>query len=177
MSCEIRHPKWGSNLARQLEAFNLESTKRRKGLFQGSDTEPTYVRVSADDETRATRFFKHRCGLLRLIVMPQKVLVFFDGHTTSEVRPEDVTFRIAHEELKENNGKPIADVSFSGYGTRYNCRAGQRTHSLVCIFADEKQIGDYVTAAVGKELKGDGLSSADVADAPSLTAALLAASS
>ncbi len=161
---EVQHQRWGSNLANQISGhiwkgkgndgpYNV-TIEEYKGVFGGTKTREKREHVGfawfpADDENKeAKRRFRHRCGLLRIVMTPHSkgplFVVFLDGHVTSNFVSDEMEFRFAPEVLKENDGKPIAEVWFHGKGKRHGPLRNYGTSRIVCIFADKEQMDQYI---------------------------------
>lgn len=157
---QIKHKRWGSNLAVSLFADNAvdygEDGEGNRivtvlGLFGGLKQKKVrvgYIRRAATDDDEVMREFRHRCGLLKIVMAPHRdgpmFVVFLDGHVTSNFVSEEMEFHFAPDELKDNDGEPIADVWFSGKGTRHGPLRGYGTSRIVCTFANKEQMDQYL---------------------------------
>lgn len=160
---EIRHPNWGSNLANQLSAkvwknYGTDGYQYTEVVYttifgnRKTKTKTAYIGhnlYEADDaDEEAKREFKHRCGLLKIVMMPGRngpvFAVFLDGHVVSNFDSGEMEYRFAPEELGENGGKPIAELMFSGKGKRFGPLRQYGTSHIICTFADQKQMNEYL---------------------------------
>ena len=157
---EIKHPVWGSNLANQLSAQKVYDkgedgsgyrTQKVIGWFGREKLENVYVgssHVPPTDNDSTTRYFQHRCGLLKIVMTPGRsgpcFVVFLDGQVTSDFVSSKMEFRFAPEELRMNEGKPIAEIWFFGYGQRYGPFQDYGTSRIICTFADKEQMDQYL---------------------------------
>lgn len=162
---EIKHPVWGSNLSEQVEAlvykglgnrgnynFTTEKYKdffgktkiRGREEFVGSGNV-----VTTDDNEIAKRQYRHRCGLLK-ITMTQlskgtvMFTVFLDGHVVSDFPSNEIEFRLAPDDLKENANRPIAEIWFRGEGKRWGPLNLYVASRIICTFADKEQMEQYL---------------------------------
>lgn len=153
---EIRHWRWGSNLANQLSAdvasdygedgsgYKTVTVQRLLGGAKQKKQYVGYVNRPATDDDSVKRQFHHRCGLLKIVMAPQRngpmFVAFLDGHVTSNFVSSEMEFRFAPDVLKENDGKPIAEVWFSGTGKRHGPLHNYGTSRIICTFADKEQM-------------------------------------
>ena len=161
---EVLHPRWGSNLADQTSArawkgmgncgdYNI-TTEEYKGFFGRMKTrkKKEYVGIGwvsvSDDNEDAIRQYRHRCGLIKVIMTPHRngpmFVALLDGHVTSNFASNEIEFRFAPDGLAENDGKPIAEVWFQGEGERRGPLHNYGTSRIVCTFADEAQMDHYL---------------------------------
>lgn len=153
---EVKHPIWGSNLANQLSANDVYEGGARKmvkvrGLFGGEKMKQKWIdgfnRLATDDDS-AKRYFRHRCGLLKIVMTPGRngptFVAFLDGHAPSNFDSHEIEFRFASEELADNEGKPVAEVWFSSTGKRWGPFSGYGTSRIVCTFANKEQTDQYL---------------------------------
>lgn len=158
--CAIQHPHWGYNFANQLfvkNAFdNGEDGKGYKtvtvrGIFGGKKQKKEFVgKVSrpATDDDSVVREFWHRCGLLKIVMTPHRdgpmFVAFLDGHVASNFVSDKMEFHFAPDDLKDNEGKPIAEVWFYGRGRRHGPLYDYSTSRIICTFADKEQMDQYL---------------------------------
>lgn len=161
---EVQHPLWGSNLMNQIVAharkgkgnrgnYNV-TTEQYSGFFGGMKTreKEEYVGtgwvITTDDNEDAKRQYRHRCGLLKIVMTPHRngpmFVVFLDGHVTSNFVSGEMEFRFAPEDLKKNDGKPIAEVWFHGKGKRRGPLHDYGTSRIICTFVDKEQMDQYL---------------------------------
>lgn len=161
---EVQHPHWGSNLVNQIVAhawkgkgnrgdYNV-TTEQYSGFFGGTKTreKKEYVGtgwvLTNDDNEDAKRQYRHRCGLLKIVMTPHRngpmFVVFLDGHVMSNFVSGEMEFRFVPEDLKENDGKPIAEVWFHGKGKRHGPLHEYGTSRIICTFADKEQMDQYL---------------------------------
>lgn len=161
---ENQHARWGSNFANQIVAhawkgkgnhgeYNV-TTEQYTGFFGGTKTRQkkeyvgTELVVTTDDNEEATRQFKHRCGLLKIVMTPHRngpmFVAFLDGHVASNFVSSEMEFRFAPDDLKDNDSKPIAEVWWHGKGKRLGPFHDYGTSRIVCTFADKEQMDQYL---------------------------------
>ncbi len=168
---EVQHPRWGSNLANQLTAEQARDYgKDGKGhvvittvprvLFPGTKQKKTsyeWIERPATDEDVVRREFHHRCGLLKIVLVSSRDRIqftaFLDGHVTSNFVSSEIEFRFAANELEDNGGKPTAEVWFAGSGPRRGPLEYYGTSRLVCTFADQEQMNQYLDLTSRRALK------------------------
>lgn len=154
----VDHPVWGSNIGNQLVAKPISDpgdnnssyrVQRVPGWFGRETTRRVYVgnnKIPAADTDNTARCFRHRCGLLKVVLMPgpqgPEFVAFLDGHVTSRFSPDEVSFHFA--ELGPDGGKPVADVEFWVNGPRKGPFTNYATTRLMCMFVDQAQMDQYV---------------------------------
>jgi prepilin-type processing-associated H-X9-DG protein len=156
---EIQHPHWGSNFANQLSFSPIRSygenesgynTVTVQGFFGPKQKKQFvgWIELPTTDNDSVRRYFQHRCGLLKIVVTPHRngpmSVVFLDGHVASNFISSNIEFRFAPDTLKENDGKPIAEIWFSGEGTRYGPLDGYDTSRIICTFANKEHMDQHL---------------------------------
>lgn len=162
---EAIHPIWGSNFSNQLKAADAKNPGDDgngyiitiiPGLFGGKRRQQRYVGdelLPATDGDNVKRHYRHKCELLRIVMMPRRYspsfIVFMNGHITSEFDSDEIEIRIMPEELVENNSKPTAEVWFHGEGLRYGPLNHYDTDRVICTFASQEQLNAYLGVIPG----------------------------
>lgn len=165
---EIHHSLWGSNFANQIVAHEWKGlgnlgaqydrvTEQYTNFLGFTRTRKKMVYVgegwveTTDDNKIVTRRYQHRCGLLKIVMTPHRdgsmFVAFLEGHVTSTFISSEMEFRFAPDELKKNDGKPIAEVWFHGIGTRRGPLSHYGTSRIICTFADKGQMDQYLDLA------------------------------
>lgn len=160
---EIKHPIWGSNFENQLEVDKINNpgddgdgyvNVTVRGFLGREKEVKKYVgndMIQATDNDEAKRYYHHKCGLLKIIMMPRQYnpsfIVFLDGHITSEFSSREMELRIKPGELTSNDDKPIAEIWFYGTGTRYGPLHRYETYRLICTFSSQEQLNAYLGSA------------------------------
>jgi hypothetical protein len=157
---QIQHSRWGNNLSNQLSVASAlkggdgdsgYTTTVVKNFFGGERLKQKFVGLSlqpASDNDRALREFRHRCGLMKIMLMSNRCgsffVAFLDGHCVSDFKSSDVEFRFAKDELDGNDGNPMAEIWFRGVGKRHGPLDLYGTTRLICTFADKKHMEQYL---------------------------------
>lgn len=161
---EIQHPRWGSNMTNQTVARALKGLGNQGEYHVTSEVVTNFLGWSiirkkkecvgkgwvttTDDNEDADRQYQHRCGLLKITMTHQRgeplFVAFLDGHVASNFNSKEMEFRLAPDELKDNEGKPIVEVWFSGKGRRRGPLSDYRTSRIICTFADKEQMDQYL---------------------------------
>jgi len=152
---EIKHSVWGSNLEKQISPVKKEKREENHNAITRlllylwnvyfGDSEKT---KEINENSLVHRDFQHRCGLLKIIMTSKRQHPVFtallDGHVASDFLADQVEFRFAPEELRSNNGKPVADVWFDGCGKRRGPLKYYDTYRAVLTFTNEEQMDLYL---------------------------------
>lgn len=157
---EIQHPRWGSNFGHQLSAedvveygedgkgYKIVTVQRLFGGTKQKKKKVGYLKRLATDNDVVKRKFRHRCGLLRIVMAQGRdtpiFVAFLDGHVTSNFVSSEMEFHFAPDDLKDNDGKPIVEVWFEGKGKRRGPLDIYGTSRIVCTFADKEQMDQYL---------------------------------
>ena len=63
-------------------------------------------------------------------------VMFFDGHAASNFVPHEMEFRFYPETVASNDGDPVADVWYTGDGTRHGELNNYGATRVICTFRD-----------------------------------------
>jgi hypothetical protein len=113
---EVQHPRWGSNLDNQLSAYEW----RHYGEDGYKRTTENYTGFFGGQKTRV-----------------KKKYVGYGWFPTTDDN-------FAPDDLKYNDGMPIAEVWFDGTGKRRGPLHDYDTSRIVCTFADREQMDQYL---------------------------------
>jgi prepilin-type processing-associated H-X9-DG protein len=102
-------------------------------------------RDEGDDTKVARRTFKHRCALMRAVLIPHNgknnvVVLFLDGHPIAELWLSEVAIVIS----PELDSGPTVDIIFRGDGPRYGDLVNMRHLSAVLTFNSPEQIRTFI---------------------------------
>ena len=171
---QIIDPLWGSDRAKMLGAQYLGKRKipfeRKVGIFNKrtiTEFEEQYDQISTSkgdkisDDEECLRWYEHRCGLRKAVLMPGKTngrgggshfALMLDGYHNVVVAFEDVLVRIGLDDpnLKD---QPEVLIHFSGKGTKYGNLSEFHCYRAVLKFADEQQMRRYIRIPAGRMQK------------------------
>lgn len=166
----IIHPVWGDNRANLIgidkvlvDGEWVQVQKRILGFsYTGSEYIESYRRDATDDD-RVGRTFRHMCGLVHIFVASHRprrgaaytlFTLLLDGHLAAELPAERFAVRFAShpDELAKNNGEPIAEVTYSGIGTRTGTLSNYGVNRVMVTFRDKAQMFQYMTYGRAKPM-------------------------
>lgn len=126
---EIIAGKWGSNLDNQISV--------------GKD--PLADMSWVVDNDILVRRFKHRCGVRAITQCqypddPTILTLFFDGHTCSTLKPEQLEIRTDPAAVALNDGQMLADIWFHGTGPRRGPLESYFIDRVIIYVVNDKQL-------------------------------------
>lgn len=147
-----KRSKWGDPRDNQIRASAHHDLKEKvRGLLL---TRTVYSSVHLDtdkgdevpDDIEAERTFLFRCGLIEAINAfsgeRSRITFYLDGYPNLSIAIENTSFKF---DLSVGD-EPVAEVKFSGVGTRRGKFKWGRSDDFVTItFGDKEQIGYFVS--------------------------------
>lgn len=135
---EIVHPKWGSNLAKSVNASGLPESAISDGF---------------DNNDCLKRFYHHRCGLFGISQSQSKsdrilFALFLEGHVVSTIWPEQLEIRVDPSITALNGGNMIADIWFSGEGPLNGPLESYFINRAIIYIANPEQLSILSTRVV-----------------------------